>query len=193
MAKNNRIHNRKRNKKRNGSAANGRTEGRAPALPWGALCKVLITAVFPPQDDRKKHAWEIIRAGSENAATERYFLLFPPLSTPFFTRWDWKWGQPNTTARKLCLQGWTQPLQSRLYCRLPFSPRKKAHSSRHFTPRLTAPPAPGASSPGQAWAAASRTPALPPPAVPGWRAFSPAASAPRAPWPSPAPRPVCRC
>ena len=159
----------------------------------GADGKVSKTAAFSPQERGERRGWEIIRAWSENAATEDYFARFPPLSTPFFTRWDWKCGQSNTTARKLCLQGWIQPLQSRLYCRLPFSPRKKAHSSRHFTPRLTDPPAPGASSPGQVWAAASRTPALPPPAVPGWRAFSPAASAPRAPWPFPAPRRACRC
>ena len=160
MAKNNRIHNRKRNKKRSGSAANGRTEGRAPALPWGALCKVLITAVCPPQDDRKKHAWEIIRAWSENAATERYFPLFLPLSPLFFAPCGWNWGQSNTIALKLCLQGWTQPLQRRLYCRLPLSPRKNAHSSRHFPLRLIVPPAPEASSPAGAFLpAAPRTPA----------------------------------
>ena len=146
----------------------------------GVYGKVSKTAAFLPQERGEKRGWEIIRAGSENAATVDYFARFPPLSTSFFARWDWKCGQSNTTARKLCLQGWTQPLQSRLYCRLPFSPRKKAHSSRHFTPRLIVPPVPGAFSPGQAWAAASRTPAWPPPAVPGWRAFSPAASAPRA-------------
>ena len=166
---------------------------RVGAFGMGSHGKVSRTAAFSPQERGKKHGWEIIRAWSENAATGDYFARFPPLSMPFFTRWDWKCGQPNTTARKLCLQGWTQPLQSRLYCRLPFSPRKKAHSSRHFTPRLIVPPTPGAFSPWQAWAAASRTPALPPPAVPGWRAFSPAASAPRAPGPFPVPRPVCRC
>lgn len=137
----------------------------------GAYGKVSKTAAFLPQERGEKRGWEIIRAGSENAATVDYFARFPPLSTSFFARWDWKCGQSNTTARKLCLQGWTQPLQSRLYCRLPFSPRKKAHSSRHFTPRLIVPPVPGAFSPGQVWAAASRTPALPPPAAPGWRAF----------------------
>lgn len=81
----------------------------------GADGKVSKTAAFSPQERGEKRGWEIIRAWSENAATGDYFARFPPLSMPFFTRWDWKCGQSNTTARKLCLQGWTQPLQILLY------------------------------------------------------------------------------
>ena len=96
-------------------------------------------------------------------------------------------------ARKLCLQGWTQPLQILLYLRRPFSPRKKDHSSRHFLLRLIG-HAPGASSakpcPG---ACARRTPVWPLPAVPGWRASSPAWSCAPHPGPSPAPHPCGRC
>ena len=58
----------------------------------GAYRKVSKTSVFSPQERGKKRGWEIIRAWPENAATEDCFARFPPLSTPFFTRWDWKWG-----------------------------------------------------------------------------------------------------
>ena len=76
-------------------------------------------------------------------------------------------------------------MQTLLYLRRPFSPRKKAHSSRHFLLRLIG-HAPGASSGGLCpGACARRTPAWPPPADPGWRAFSPAWSC--APHPSPPP------
>ena len=101
----------------------------------GTYWKVSKNVVFSPQERGEKRGWEIIRAWSENAATEDYFARFPPLSMPFFTRWDWKCGQSNTTARKLCLQGWTQPLQRRLYCRLPFSPQEEGP----FQPPLHAP------------------------------------------------------
>ena len=73
------------------------------------------------------------------------------------------------------MQGWTQPLQSLLYWRLPFSPRENDHSRRHFLLRLISRPAPGASSAGQACPGFSvpRTTVSRPPAAPGWKAFSP--------------------
>lgn len=71
------------------------------------------------------------------------------------------------------IQGWTQPLQSLLYWRLPFSPRKNVHSRRHFLLRLISRPAPGDSSAGRACPgfSATRTPVSRPPAAPGWKAF----------------------
>ena len=96
------------------------------------------------------------------------------------------------TARKLCLHGWTQPLQILLYLRQPFSPRKKDHSSRHFLLRLIG-RAPGASSGGPCPGACARcTPFSPPPVVPGWRVSSPAWSCAPHPGPSPAPHPCGR-
>ena len=61
----------------------------------GTYWKVSKNVVFSPQERGEKRGWEIIRAWSENAATGDYFARFPPLSMPFFTRWDWKCGQYN--------------------------------------------------------------------------------------------------
>lgn len=71
----------------------------------------------------------------------------------------------------------------------PFSPRKNAHSRRHFLLLLIDHYAPGphgrgVPSPG---ACVPNTPALRPPASPGWRAFSPARSVQRPPLPFPLP------
>lgn len=93
------------------------------------------------------------------------------------------------------MQGWTQHLQNLLYWRLPFSPRKNAHSRRHFLLRLISRPAPGVSSAGQACPglSATHTPALRPPAAPEQRAFSPAWFCAPRPGLSPIPRHGGRC
>ena len=48
-----------------------------------------------------------------------------------------KCGQAMRSARKLCLQLWTQRTQKRLYFLRPLSPMKNDHSCRHFLLLLT--------------------------------------------------------
>lgn len=85
-------------------------------------------------------------------------------------------GHCISAARKLCLQLWAQRLQTLLYCRLPFLPKKKDHSifqrlllliSTHplWTSPLSFP---------ALWACAPHIPFSPHPAFPGRRAFPPA-------------------
>ena len=74
---------------------------------------------------------------------------------------------------KLCLQGWTQPLQSLLYWRLPFSSRKNVHSRCRFLLRLMSLPITGTSSAERACLAFFVPPTLVlhPSTAPEWKFF----------------------
>lgn len=115
----------------------------------------------------------IIKGYLSSANTGEEIALFQPISLHFSERRERYRGQASCFTRKLCLQSWTQFLQKGWYCRRPVSPRKKAHSIRHFLLRLIDHHAPGccgqdALSPR---AFVLRIPVLRPPAVPGWRAL----------------------
>ena len=101
--------------------------------------------------------------------------FFSPFSTPIpalFRACGLVMGTGDKNRPKTLLAGVDTALQTLLYLRRPFSPRKKAHSSRHFLLRLIC-HAPGASSGGLCpGACARRTPFSPPPAAPGWKGAS---------------------
>lgn len=110
-----------------------------PLLLYGSVDNRMLSFAQPARE----WAWEIIRGCFLAANTGEETTIFQPLLLHFPERRDRYRGQTSCFTRKLCLQSWTQFLQKGWYCRRPVSPRKKAHSIRHFLLRLIDHHAPG--------------------------------------------------
>ena len=121
---------------------------------------------------QNRHTREKVLPTQFESDTGDFSALFQSFSGVFFASLLTYRGQMIKSALKLCLQPCTHRLHIRLYCRLPFSPRKKAHSVFHVLLLLIG-HAPGHSSPASLLreACALNTHALPPPAGHEWRSF----------------------
>ena len=158
-----------RDNKISGRAALGELGNCTPAV----VTEVSKIGYFLSLSLRENGHGKIIKGYLSSANTGEEIALFQPISLHFSERRERYRGQASCFTRKLCLQSWTQFLQKGWYCRRPVSPRKKAHSIRHFLLRLIDHHAPGccgqdALSPR---AFVPRIPVSRPPAVPGWRAL----------------------